>query len=759
MQQRPSSTCLLFTLMLSLLAACSSVGQLAAPPEAEAAPPQQQGRGTPAETVRSFLEAWNEQNIEAMYDLVSPRSAEIFSFEDFAAEYTTVHDNIGFDGVDFTIEEVTLQGQTAAVAYDATLHSNTFGSIVDAGRLMRLLHEGSSWQIAWTPMDIMNGMTSQVRLQPQRRFPPRANIYDRNELPLADENGTVIGLRLRKLDMSNEADCISLLAQVMLRRRSQVAQLFVGWAPETVFYVGEMDPEIFAANRAELNNSCGVDVEVPGFSKVIQSTGRNYYGHGAATHITGYIGRVPGSQLEIWRSRGYRDTDIVGLAGVEGAYEETLAGTPEQFLRLIEPAGTTIRELGSATGSNPTPIMLTIDRDLQYQTAQAINDAFNFAQINWASVASGAAAIVMDVTTGEILAMASYPTFDPRIFNPDSTYVTAQDEINTAVSDPRSPLSNKVVAEQYAPGSTFKIITTVAAAQSDVWQPGQIFDCTLTWEGAKFGDVLALREDWRVVFEREAAGELTMFQALATSCNPFFWEVGGLMYQQNRNTLANFAQMFGLGQTTGLADDLSVNEATGRIPVPGSATEALNNAIGQGDTQITVVQLVRAVAAIANGGTLYQPYIVKQIGGLDAAPLQDEFEPLVLSQLELSTTVFDVVQRGMCAVTTDEEFGTAYEIFETAPYTSCGKTGSAQAGTAESGVAPHSWYVSYAPRENPEIAVAVVVPTSREGSDVAAPIVRRILDNYFGVAWEPYPEWWEGEYVPVDPPRGVAGTG
>ncbi len=727
------------------------------------------GRSTPEEAARAFLEAWDSQRIEEMYQLVSPRSEEFYPFSDFRADYSLVQSATAFAGVEYTIHNVQMQGSSAAITYDVTLESSTFGNISDPDRTMRLMREQDGWYIAWTPGDIIQGYATDVRMQPERLFPPRATIYDRNGNPMAEENATVLLVRVRKQDMSNVDECARLLAGVMLRSTASIQRLFAGYNADTLFRVGEIGRETYNENRADLDGLCGTGIRVPELNnaeKIVSARGgRNYYGHGAATHVTGYVGRVPQEQLSLWEARGYTETDIIGLAGVEAAYQDTLAGRPEQILRLLDPSGAEIRELGSAEGQPPTGLTLTIDRELQRETTRALNDAFNYASINWASRASGGAAVVLDVNTGEVLALASYPTFDPRLFDPNSTYGT-NNLLGEVVNDPRQPLRNKAVQEQYFPGSTFKIVTLIAAADRQIFLPEQTFDCELRWYGQeRFGDAAPVREDWRVVFEEDPAGEVSMSEALTASCNPFFFEMGALLYQQSNDMLARYSEMLGFGQPTGVGSELGVTEAGGSIPRPNDVTSVINNAVGQGDVKTTAIQMARMVAAIANGGTLYEPYVVRSIGGVDGQPLQETTEPNALRDLndELGADVLDITREGMCAVP-NTELGTGYYVFGdgneeagAASYTSCGKTGSAQAGAPESNIPPNSWYVSYAPRENPEIAIAVVVPTSREGSEVAAPITRRILDHYFDAPIAPFPVWWEDEYEPVPVPRGLAG--
>ncbi len=729
---------------------------------------------TPQETVETFLDAWTSEEFDRMYALLHPRSAEVYSLDDFRELYVSTHSDITFMGVSYDIAEVQLQGVSAAISYDVTISTASFGEIPDTGRTMRLVEDNGGWTIAWSPMDIINGMTANVRLDPGRDFSPRGSIYDRNGQFLVNQNGTTYSLVMRLGDMLNEDDCTALLSRVLLRPISYFTNIYVDYrSADSAFFVGELDSETYNIYRDELDRLCGTNIEVEFIGPKVQArTGRTYFGHGAAAHITGYYGFMQQDGalgVDYWRSRGYSDSDYVGQAGIEFSYQDELAGIPEQSLRLIDSSGVILRELGAASGTQPTSVQLTIDRDLQWDTAQAFMDAWNYAGENWATKAYGGAAVVMDVNTGAILSMFSFPTYDPAIFFPESAYYTtnttkasASQQLFNATSPGRllpvtDAIRNHAYTEQHAPGSVFKIMSTLAAADAGIWQEDELFDCDLQWDGSSlYGDTGGIREDWRVVDGLDAAGEITMSTALTTSCNPFFWEVGSLMYRQSPNLLADYVTGWGFGSPTGIIGLSAEPEAPGFIPQPDSVTTAINDVIGQGDTQVTALQMVRLVAAVANGGTLYQPYMVEQIGGVGGTDVLQTFEPVVVGQLDVSDMALRVVQEGMCNVPIDSDFGTSTLIFgdsDTPPgYSSCGKTGTAQ--TAD---APNAWYVAYAPATNPQIAIAVVVPNSREGSQVSAPIVRRILDNYFGTAVADFPDWWQGEYEPVEAPRGVGG--
>src|SRR5688500_1786581 len=207
-------------LMVLCLTACGAMpplpGQSTGEDTASPVPQQHSGR-TPEQTARSFLDAWAVEDFETMYSLVSPRVLQVYPFDDFRAQYSNADSQIGFESVSYTIQDVRVQGTSAAITYDATLQSSTFGEIEDAGRVMRLVTEGGGWHVAWSPMDILNGMTSSVRLRSERRFPVRGTIYDRNGLPLVQDNGTAIVIILREFDIRDVEACFSILARLMMR--------------------------------------------------------------------------------------------------------------------------------------------------------------------------------------------------------------------------------------------------------------------------------------------------------------------------------------------------------------------------------------------------------------------------------------------------------------------------------------------------------------------------------------------------------------
>jgi len=650
----------------------------------------------------------------------------------------------------FRLDELWLPGQAAAQRYDLTLVGTLFGDIHDPGRTMRLLREAGAWRVAWSAMDVFDGLGGGGSLRASGRRAPRANMYDRQGRSLVIQGDALFALYVRRDEARNEARCLDVLAATLLRQREDLATLFGRYNPDTIFYVGEADEAAFNAQAGGLRDFCAIRTQ--------ERQSRRYW-HGAAiSHVTGSIGQIPANQLTLRQSQGYQADDLVGLRGVEAAYELQLAGQPERRLQLVEPGGIVLRELGTSEGSPPLPLTLTIERELQLAASRALAEAFTVAGGNWGArgVSSGGAAVVLDAGDGSILAMASYPGFEPEIFNPDTLccgFLSAGGRIAELAGDARQPLLNRATGKQVAPGSVYKIVTAAAFAEAGLMAPDEVYDCGLTWDGAPFGDSVGFeRVDWRQTAGLEPTGEVSIAGALTSSCDPFFYEAGARLFnERGAETLVALSRQFGLGAATGI--HYFGPEAEGKLPVPAAAASAINNAIGQGDVQASPLQIAQMMTAVASRGSLRPPWLLRQIGGVEGTEALETYRAPAARRIELADSTWELLHAGLCAVTSDSRLGTAEEEFRTAPYEACGKTGTAQAVGP-----PHAWFAAWAPAREPEIIVVVLVEHSREGSEVAAPIARRIMDDYFGVARAPWPSWWhEQPYIPVEIPEG--GTG
>ncbi|MEM6526983.1 MAG: penicillin-binding transpeptidase domain-containing protein [Chloroflexota bacterium] len=701
---------------------------------------------SPRAVAENFLSAWNASDVDAMYGAISVRSQGLYTPEAFNRFYTNLAEDVGLNEVAFTVHNMEMQGTSAVVDYDIMVDSAVFGQIEDTGRKMRLVQENDRWKVAWSTLDIFDGYTSGASLTVVSEDSRRESIYDRDGDVLVQDNGTVSVIYVSQQNMSNVADCNRLLADLLYTRTPEIAALGRNYLPDANYYVGEIDESVEIEYRQQLLEVCGTSREL---ESIYTRRTRQYVGQGAAVHVTGYIGPVPQEDRARWIALGYTDNDLVGLAGIENVYNEELNGRPPRVLQIIEPGGTVLAELGRAQGKPPEPVYLTIDRDLQISAARTVAWGYNYAINNWGrpDISPGAAAVVMDVKTGGILAMVSYPTFQPGLFNPDSEAPDRGEKLAAVQGN----LSNRAVSERYSPGSIFKIVSTAAFLDTGLTEPGDNFFCDLIWDGSQtYGDTSSPRLDWRFTDGLDATGNIVPSQALTSSCDPFYYEFSSMGFlEESPNLIPDYAARFGLVGQPGMG---IFREATAVIPVPPTVDEAINNSIGQGGTQISALQAAMMTTAAANGGTLYRPYLVEQVGDQRVA------QPQVVNDLNISPEALASVQRGMCDVVGDPVHGTAFWIFSDNPagnaqYRACGKTGTAQTTTY-----PNAWFVAYAPADDPEVAVAVVSQNSREGSDVAAPMVRRILDAYFGYEPVDFPEWWAEDYVPLTvPDNGVAG--
>lgn len=702
----------------------------------------------PAATVRAFLDGWNAKDTASMWGTLTIQSQDEYPQQVFTNRYTVANDAMGFESLTYTIRDTKIQGVTAAVHYDVVITSGMFGQLDDPDRTMRLVNTNGRWGVAWSSMDIFAELPSVGQLTSAGQLAARARIYDRDGEVIAG-TGNVMALYTARQNIPNEDSCKSLLSNVTRRPYVAFDRQFALYNSESVFFISEITEEDFRARESQLVSQCAVVAYQ-------RSARRVYFGNNVMSHVVGYLGQMSPEQEATYLPRGYSTGDVIGQGGVERMYETTLAGTPDRVLRITEPGGTVLREFATSGGTLPNPIQMTIDRDLQRATAQAIFDAYDYAYPNWGNpeISYEGAAVVLDVNTGAVLAMASFPLFDPLLFDPDAFEPRRRVELLGQVNnDSRRPLINHAIQDRYTPGSVYKLITAYAGLSEDIFNPEDIFSCGLTWDGRPFGDDQNSRSDWRLTDGMDPAGEITPAQAIMSSCNPFFYETGAKLYNAKRDVQAQYARMLGLGESYNIYGG-TLPEASADLGNPQFTSAAIMTAVGQYNVTIPPIQMAVATATIANGGTAYKPYIVQQIGGFDGTQIAQTFTPQILHDNEFAPGVLESLQTGMCGTTTDERLGTAYERFRNAPYSVCGKTGSAQTGRY-----PHAWFVAYAPADNPQIAVAVVVTQSLEGSQVAAPIARRIFDFYFSAPnTHPYPEWWAvGPYVPLNIPEGSTG--
>ncbi len=462
----------------------------------------------------------------------------------------------------------------------------------------------------------------------------------------------------------------------------------------------DVDMEIVSIVSEQRTKYPGVTVEL---------LAERQYDTTCAAHILGRTGLILAEDYEAFAAQGYPMDAVVGRDGAERAFEPYLRGIDGERIVETGASGGIVRIIDETPAQSGGDVYLTLDIALQQAAENALGQ--RIAELREEGIeAGGGAAVVLDVKTGDVLALASYPTYDLSAFN-ENYAALAADEL--------TPMFNRAIAGTYAPGSTFKIVTATAALSEGVITPKTRIDCegVYTYFAPNY-----LYHCWVYRDFGRVHGPLTAAQALRESCNCFFYEAGRLT---GIRTIARYAGLFGLGAYTGI--ELS-GEARGVVAGPDSrsgdwyAGDTLQASIGQSDNLFTPLQLANYVATIANGGTRYAVHLLDRVER--AGEMIYEQEPEAVNTLDFSEEIYDTILEGMLAVTED---GTASTVFSDYHVSVLGKSGSAQVGTGKA----NGIFILAAPAENPEIAVAVVVEHGAAGNN-AARIARDILTAYFG---------------------------
>jgi penicillin-binding protein 2 len=436
--------------------------------------------------------------------------------------------------------------------------------------------------------------------------------------------------------------------------------------------------------------------------EIEQTALRDYPDGPAIAHAVGYVGEVNETQLAKIADGSIQQGDIVGKTGVEREYDEILRGRRGWRLQTVNSLG---RPFGaSQPGRDPTdglPLHLSIDKRLQRKLVEALAD----------EVGSG---IFMDPHTGEVLALASTPGYDPNVF----TAPVSRTTWTALISDPRHPLNDRAISSFYAPGSTFKVLMSIVGLETGAITPGTTVDCT--------GSAMIYNRRF-MCWKKGGHGIVDVHRALVQSCNVFYYLLGKKV---GIDAITKYAKMFGVGEITGI--DIP-GESRGNPPsaewkqrvhkeqwYPG---DTISVAIGQGLLAVTPVQMATMISAVANGGTLVRPHLARDTK-TDAAKLPVSAGTLALIRDALA----DVVEEGTA---TRAQLG---------PIHVAGKTGTAQVFKKSVGVdadkqpkdeRDHAWFIGYAPAEKPEIAFAIVIEHGGHGGTTAAPVARKVLEVFF----------------------------
>ena len=487
-------------------------------------------------------------------------------------------------------------------------------------------------------------------------------------------------------------------------------------------YIFAQDVDIDVISAVKEQGLTGVSIDA--------STVREYNTSSAA-HLLGRVGSIQNTTWDYYRELGYSMNDKVGIDGAESAFESYLRGESGTLVQELDTSGRVISEYwytNSETGETDEPkpgdnVMLTLDLRLQEKVEEILADTIENLD---SEDTRGGAVVVESVDSGEVLSMASYPTFDlATIYSDTALY-------NEALNDPLEPFNNRATNGQYSPGSTFKPLVAIAALEEGLTTPTEEIRDTGSLqlpeeEHYPYGDFHP--QCWIYRQYRGNHGWENLAEALRDSCNIYFYTLG---HRLGIDKLDEYAAAFGLGEATGF----ELSEESGLVAGPATSEalgqtwyggEVLNAAIGQGNTLVTPLQLANYMVTLLNGGDHLVPHLLKTVKSSDYSETVYEQEREVRNSLDLDSASVEAVKQGMWAVANDTE-STVDQYLSNLAVEVGAKTGSAQVGSAEREA--NAIFTLFAPYDDPEIVISIVVEGGASGGNLAQ-AAGEIVNYYF----------------------------
>jgi penicillin-binding protein 2 len=583
-------------------------------------------------------------------------------------------------------------------------------------------------RVAYLQLVEVDKYRTKARLNHQRLIPiaaPRGEMIDRNGIRVVG-NRPVYTVSIAYLGTEDTERVVERLARLLIgeeiykgKRAEEIegdiqkkiqkqklklyepVQVAVGVSFETVARLEE--------NRLDL----------PGVFIDIEPV-RDYPQKDLLAQVVGFVREIDQQQLEKNEDKGYQLGDDFGQTGLENKYQPFLRGQRGGRLVEVDALARPVRYLGMKSPVAGSKLVLTIDSRLQRVAQDALSHwAEQARKLGYAKIPGGkpvtGAAVVLNVRTGEVLAMASIPSYDPTVFTRELPPEEYQKLSGKGV------FKNHAIEEIYTPGSTFKMVTATALLEGKVSEPEAKIYCPGFYKGKK---------DWR------AHGEVNLRKALQVSCDTFFYMFG---IRTGPALMGKYAMEYGLGERTGI--DLP-GEKAGQVASPERKKEvwrgnlwesqwheydSMDMSIGQQDNKFTAIQLANYAAAIANGGRIFRPYLIKKIIAPGGRVTQ-KFPPYLAREANISPNTLQIIREGM-HMAAMLPGGTAAGVFAGVKYQAAAKTGTAEVGDKAGNA--NALFLAFAPYEEPEVAISVVVGYGGKGSGIAGPVARQILDAYF----------------------------
>lgn len=653
------------------------------------------------EAARTYMDLWKVEDYQAMYEQLSRLTKDAVTPEAFESSHRDTAKNLTMQGVEFQILSSMLNITTAQVSYQVDYETALLGTI---GRqtIMNMILEDGTWHVQWDASMMLPELADGNYLELVIEVPARGNIYASDfsdNYPLVSyEDVVTITVTPGIIEEGTEGDMVALLAEIFQRTDDSIRGEYADVAGYQYAIIGDITAAVAEQYYDRLTSFAAIGLE--------SFKARFYHDGGIAPHVTGYVLNVPAENLEYYQRLGYTGDESIGYSGLEAWGEQYLAGTHGADLYVKDQQGQVLTKIAEEDAKPAQSIYTTIESQLQYWMQQSMGDNVG-------------AIVVMERDTSKVIAMVSNPGFDPNVFV--GPYYTGY-SIAEVTQNPFNPMYNRAAQGVYPPGSVFKIVTMAAALETGVFTKDYPYYCDSLWYELDGW----VGKDWTYDKGFGASGLLTLQQGLMRSCNPWFWHIAYTLWNDGYLTaIPDVAAGFGLGKPTGI----EIPEFEGNINMtPADINEYVQMAIGQSTLQNSPLQIANFVAAVGNGGTLHQPTVVDRIGLTGQDPVY-QFEPVEIGKLPVTPENLEAIQQAMTMVIRNPS-GTANYQFGNYPWNIAGKTGTAENSTGK----PHAWFAGYTFEEDPDrpdIAIAIILENAGEGSEMAAPLFRRIVSLYF----------------------------
>ncbi len=667
----------------------------------------------------AFISAINRQDFVAAFTLLdTPSRAELKDADGLRSRYDAVRAIALATRMETQLRGGLLyQGERAEVTLVTRWESSLVG-LFEVTSALGLVFDlpSADWRVSWTRDTIIPGLTNGI-LRMEREDTTRGAIYAADGTPLAIQlEFTTIGVQRGAIAGPDEEQrMLDLLSWITRLTPEEIKAKYAGQPEQWFSPIADVDEMLIDEYYDQIERFPAISTR-PRFQ-------RRYPNPDIAPHVVGFVGFIPPESLAAYRARGFQGDERIGLTGVEAGADAIIGGTPGGVLKLF--SGGHLIILAERPAVQGQDVTLTISPSLQLTVQRLLGNRRG-------------AVVVLRADDPAVLAMASSPTFS-------QTNVTGR-----AIQE--GALLNRATQGQYPPGSTFKMVTMAAGMGEGVTTPNEVFRDPGFWDG--YGV-----EFRKTCWLRSGHGRISLQAGLTASCNVVFYEVGKRLQEKSAYVLGEYARKFGFGTRTGV----ELPEAAGLVPDPDWKQQALgevwtggdtiNLAVGQGFMLVTPLQVAQMTAAIANGGFVRHPYLIASPRPTSSA------EPA--TRLPLTPATLEAIQRGMIGVTRDARLGTTAYRFASFDYcfdaesrvvpcsripaqsragarrlVVAGKSGTAQAG---GNAKPFAWFTAYAPADAPEIVVTALLENIGEGSSYAAPLVRQIIEAYYGLVISPTP--------------------